>query len=172
MVALPRFSSHLIGDITFVLVYLRTLQATAKAMAEALAAASGIAGLLSLTVEVFKLSTRYVRSVHSASESVVSLVLELKAFKQALFELHSLEDSDDDRLFDDGPARIRMQDLVDCEEVLGDLRQKLLHRLSGNHLTIKLKTLTWPFSEDKTQQTVVTLYRHLQKVQTALNIDT
>ena len=103
---------------------------------------------------------------------MLSLVHELKAFKQVLFDLDSLEDFDDDRLFDDGPARIHMQDFLDCKKALKELQEKLLHRLSGNHLTIKLKILTWPFSEDKTQQIVVTLHRHLQKVQAAVNIDT
>lgn len=59
-------------------------------MAEIIAAASGIAGLLTLAIEVSKISKIYVDGVFGASQAVASILSELKGLKQILFELDEL----------------------------------------------------------------------------------
>ena len=66
-------------------------------MVEVLAAVSGIAGLLSLTIEVCKISKVYIDGVHGASRSIVSIVAELKGLKQVLWELDELYAAEDPR---------------------------------------------------------------------------
>lgn len=59
-------------------------------MAEIIAATSGIAGLLTLAIEVSKISKVYVEGVYGASQAVASILSELKGLKQILFELDDL----------------------------------------------------------------------------------
>lgn len=59
-------------------------------MAEIIAATSGIAGLLTLAIEVSKISKIYVEGVYGASRVVTSILSELKGLKQILFELDEL----------------------------------------------------------------------------------
>lgn len=141
-------------------------------MAEVLAIASGIAGLLSLTIEVSRISSTYVKGVKSASESAKGLLQELKVLKQVLFELDNLVAVDDEDIFPVGPSRLRVQDFEECRKLLEKLRGDLLERLTGNSISVKLKALSWPFSEGRTQQMMANLHQHLAIFQNALNIDT
>lgn len=59
-------------------------------MAEIIAATSGIAGLMTLAIEVFKISKIYVEGVYGASKAVASILSELKGLKQVLWELDDL----------------------------------------------------------------------------------
>ena len=60
-------------------------------MAEIIGATSGIAGLLTLAIEVSKISKIYVEGVYSASTAVASILGELKGLKQVLLELDDLD---------------------------------------------------------------------------------
>lgn len=59
-------------------------------MAEILAATSGVAGLLTLTIEVFKISKIYVEGVCGAPNAVAAILSELRSLKQILLELDDL----------------------------------------------------------------------------------
>ena len=56
-------------------------------MAEVLAVASGVAGLLSLTIEVYATSARYISAVKKASATINDVLRELKSLKRILTEL-------------------------------------------------------------------------------------
>jgi hypothetical protein len=59
-------------------------------MAEVLAVASGIAGLLTLTIETYRISKSYVRRVQNASKQVKDLLGELGILKKVLLDLDDL----------------------------------------------------------------------------------
>jgi hypothetical protein len=59
-------------------------------MAEALGIASGIAGLLSLTIETYRISAKYISGVRNASKVVNDLLRELNALKKVLVDLDGL----------------------------------------------------------------------------------
>jgi hypothetical protein len=59
-------------------------------MAEILGIASGIAGLLSLTIETYRISANYISGVHNASKLVKDLLRELSALKKVLVDLDDL----------------------------------------------------------------------------------
>src|SRR6266487_4869065 len=63
---------------------------------EGLAIASGVAGLLSLTIEVCRISAKYINGIRGATEAVQALLRELKALKKALMNLDELVESIDD----------------------------------------------------------------------------
>jgi hypothetical protein len=59
-------------------------------MAEALGLAAGIAGLLSLTIETYRISAKYISGVRNASKLVTDLLRELDALKKVLVDLDGL----------------------------------------------------------------------------------
>jgi Fungal N-terminal domain of STAND proteins len=59
-------------------------------MAEALGLAAGIAGLLSLTIETYRISAKYINGVRNASKLVKDLLRELDALKKVLVDLDGL----------------------------------------------------------------------------------
>ncbi|KAI1038626.1 hypothetical protein LB505_007594 [Fusarium chuoi] len=59
-------------------------------MAEALGIASGAAGLLSLAIEVTKLSYTYIASVRGAPKSLTSYIAELTTLTSVLLQLEDL----------------------------------------------------------------------------------
>jgi len=59
-------------------------------MAEALGLASSIAGLLSITLETYRISAKYISGVRNASKHVTDLLRELDALKKVLVNLDGL----------------------------------------------------------------------------------
>lgn len=143
-------------------------------MAEALGIASGIAGLLSLTIEVYRISATYVSGVHGATKAIHDLLRELKHLKKVLLELDELATSlNGEDLFGAKPSSLqKVEDAAEYQDTLREMCQKLQERMKGSRLSVKLKSLTWPFTETKTNAIVAVLRRYLAICQAALNIDT
>ena len=138
-------------------------------MAEVLGIASGIAGLLSLTIEVFGISYKYVNGVRDASSSARRFLKELEALHQVLLSVEqSAEQTGQEEIF--GDTRSSFLSLDKCNEyvvLLEKVRDKLQRRQSRN----KMKALTWPFSEKETLALTESLHRHLEIYSTALAVD-
>jgi hypothetical protein len=143
-------------------------------MAEALGIASGIAGLLSLTIQIFSTTTNYVRGVHGASETVRGLIKELKDLKVALTALDDLVNESSDELFDTASsllASLSLNDIKEYRDLLLDLQRNLEKRLTGKAALIKARALLWPFSEEGTQGIIAKLHRHLESFQFLASVD-
>jgi hypothetical protein len=140
---------------------------------EGLAIASGVAGLLSLTIEVCRISAKYINGIRGATEAVQALLRELKALEKALMNLDELVESiDDETIFGTrSSALLSVEDAREYREALERLRQKLLERLTSKSFAAKMKTLTWPFSEETTRGIVGMLHNHLTIFQNALCTD-
>ena len=142
-------------------------------MAEALAIASGIAGLLALTIEVYATSSKYVVGVRGAKAAIQEVLRELRELKIILSKLDSVfEYAADEEL-----AKRKLLSTTafeNADEYLGileTLRQKLQSEAGGNSFSSKVKALKWPFSEEKTKWTVDILKRHVENFRAIMDID-
>ena len=143
-------------------------------MAEILGIASGIAGLLALTIEVYSTSAKYLSGVKNATATINDVLRELKALKNILTELDKVsEHTESEKIFQDRTSSLlSIEDTEEYREVLERLRAKLLKQASQTGLSLKLKNFAWPFSEEKTRNMVETLRRHVGIFTQALTIDT
>ncbi|KAI9796740.1 MAG: Ankyrin repeat domain-containing protein 44 [Piccolia ochrophora] len=143
-------------------------------MAEVLAVASGVAGLLSLTIEVYAVSARYISCVHNVSNTIQDILRELRALKKILTDLDRLiDETDEEEVFKGRSSSLfSTEDAEEYRELLERLLRKLQSQAQGKSLSSKLKTLAWPFSEEKTRRTVDILQKHVATFQSALAIDT
>ena len=142
-------------------------------MAEVLAIASGVAGLMSLTIDVFQISSDYITKVHNASNTVQRFLRELEDLKGVLIKIDQIAKNADDReLFGEDPScLLSIRETNQYLELLGTIRRKLEKRSTDGSFRQKLNALTWPFSEDKTIGLIEALHRHLETYKTALAID-
>ena len=142
-------------------------------MAEILAIASGIAGVASLTIEVFGISYNYIIEVRGASSTVHRFLKELEDLKNVLIKIEKMaEETDDIEIFGNSNSCI----LSNKEgnhyiDLLGNVRKKLEERVADGSFRRKMKALTWPFSEEKTRDLIESLHRHLHAYKTALAVD-
>ena len=74
-------------------------------MAEVLGVASGVAGLMSLTIEVFQISYDYIDKIYNASNTIRHFLKELQDLKIVLTKVEQMTKSTDDReIFGDDPS--------------------------------------------------------------------
>ncbi|CAG9956823.1 unnamed protein product [Clonostachys rosea f. rosea IK726] len=106
-------------------------------MAEALGIASGIAGLLSLAIEVTKLSYRYIHDVRSAKSTQKQYLREVAALTEVLLRMEEAAPAIEDQ--STSAALLLPNDAIrGCETELQQLRAQLEKPLPG---------LLWPFKE-------------------------
>jgi hypothetical protein len=138
-------------------------------MAEAVALASGIAGLLSLAIEITKISHRYVSSFKGASKAVQSYFRELSALQGSLVQLQRIAEDPEN---EEQTGFLRSTVGVDeCHKELDGIRQKLQKRTADRAFPSTLNRLTWPFVEDETCRLVKTLHRYQALFSSALSAD-
>lgn len=142
-------------------------------MAETLGIASGIAGLVSLTVEVFGISCKYINGVRNASCSARRLLKELEALQTVL---HRVEQVANDRnkpeaFGDSGPFLLSIEGANEYINLLQNIRGKLQQRQSHSAFRNHVKALVWPFSEKETLILIESFHRHLEIYNTALAVD-
>lgn len=143
-------------------------------MAEIIGIASGIAGLLSLTIEVIQISSAYINGVRGASSTVQRFLNELGDLKSVLTKIDEMsKETDDIQIFgnDGHSCLVSVQEGMSYMALLISVRNRLDTRATDGSFRMKLKALTWPFSEEKTLSLIESLHRHLNIYQTALTID-
>ena len=142
-------------------------------MAEVLSIASGIAGLISLTIEVYGISYKYVNGVRNAKSSARRFLEELKNSETVLLHIEELLKAEDQvELFGDtGSCLLSIEKSNDYIDLLNKVRNKLQQRQTGSSIRDGMKSLTWPFSEKETSALADALHRHLETYNTALAVD-
>ena len=141
-------------------------------MAE-LGIAAGIAGLVSLTIQVFGISYKYVHEVRNASSSARQFLSELKNLKDVLVQIEKTAKAkhQEDLFGDDGSCLLSMKDSNEYRNILEEVRDKLAQRQSESSLRKNFKALTWPFSEKETLALAESFHRHLGIYNVALAAD-
>ena len=142
-------------------------------MAEALGIASGIAGLISLTIEVFGISYKYVHEVRDASSSVRRFLRELEDLQNVLLRVDQVaKETDERKVFGDaGSCLLSIKESNEYIGLLEKVRDNLQQRQTSSSIRNRSKALTWPFSEKETITLADSLHRHLEIYNFALSID-
>ena len=143
------------------------------AMAEALGIASGIAGLISLTIEVYGISYKYINGVRNANASARRFLDELKNSETVLLRIEEFsKDNDQVEVFgESGACILSIRKSNEYIDLLHKVRDKLEQRQTGSSMRDGIKSLTWPFSEKETSALADALHRHLEIYNTAFAID-
>ena len=143
-------------------------------MAEALEIVTGIAGLVSLTIEVFGISYKYISRVRNASSSARRFLKELEALQSVLLRVEQFaKDSNQPEVFGHaGSCLLSIKESNDYIDLLQTVRHKLQQRQSPSSLRSKIKACTWPYSEKDTLALTKSFHRHLEVYNTAMAVDT
>jgi hypothetical protein len=137
--------------------------------------AAGIAGLISLTIEVTSAGYKYLSAVRDASKSMSSILVELSTIQTILLKVDETVNSDKvKRTLGDGSGslqsigKIDKNVMDDCMAELTKLKEKLQKSLESNSM---VKRFEWPFKEEKADAIVKKLHRFHQSFQTGLSAD-
>ena len=125
--------------------------------------ATGVAGLLSITVKVGIAIGEYARSVKGASKAAQKLEREIRAFSSVLEQLRVfLQSKSTDQLIFE-PTSVLLVATNSCDKELSAL-QKRLEKFSskGDKASRILEKLSWPFTEKENQETVESIHRWTQ----------
>lgn len=137
-------------------------------MVDPFSLATGIAGLISLCLEVTDITRQYVQGVRNAAKDVDEFLKELSALVDVLHQL--LDFLKRVRVggnrFDQTSVLLMTHSA--CEEKLKEIRLKILRRRGDLKI---IKALMWPFVKKEHRQTVVAIHQWIQTFQFALTID-
>jgi hypothetical protein len=137
-------------------------------MAEALGIASGVAGLLSLAIEMTKLSYTYIASVRGAPKSLTAYIRELATLTSVLLQLENLIQA---RRLNGQNSQILSKALNDCKQEVEHLRAKLERKLSHGRFMANVAALVWPLSQSELLDKVNMLHRYNGLFSSALQAD-
>ena len=142
-------------------------------MAEVLGIASGVAGLVGLTIEVFGISYKYVNGVHNASPRARRFLKELEDLQMVLLRVQKFaKETDQSEIFGDaGSSLLSIRQSHEYIGVLEKIRAKLEQQQSGSSIQNAMKALKWPFTEKETLSLAESLHRHFEIYNTALAFD-
>lgn len=142
-------------------------------MADPLSGAAGVAGLVSLAIQLSQLSFQYISSIKGSSQAWSSYIQELSTLTSALLKLQQAcngagaQDS-----FHVLPAPgLSSHSIQECCNELESLKSTLSEKLQKRGLRGKLEMLSWPFSESDTQVKVLMLHRFSSLFESSLVAD-
>lgn len=124
-----------------------------------LSVASGVAGLLSLTIQVGMAIGKYTSSVKGASKAAQKLEREITAFSSVLKQLCTfLLSKDADHLIFEATS-VLLVATDSCKTEFGDLEKKVAKFSKGDKASQMLQKLSWPFTEKEEKETINTIHR-------------
>lgn len=149
-----------------------------------------IAGLLSLTIELTKISYEYISGVRGAPKTISDFIRELIALKKVLSDLSDniMLDPDVAVAFENGtssvlsslgptgginiPATAGSNILETCSADLTNILEKLKKKMDGKPFMTAVKRLAWPFVEEQTKKSIDVLRRYRETFAAFVAIDT
>jgi hypothetical protein len=129
---------------------------------EPLSAASGVAGLLSLTIQVGMTIGAYANSVKGAPKDAQKLEREIQAFSAVLKQLCEFLQSKDAGHVVFEPTSVLLVATNSCDKELRDLQKKLEKFSTGDKVSRVLQRLSWPFTEKENRETIDVIHRWTQ----------
>lgn len=131
--------------------------------------ATGVAGLLSLTLQVTKITVEYVKGAGKASGAIEQFRQELRALQNVLklFEEFLKVDAPKGAF---QKASVLYMANSSCERQLRKLLAKFEKNIKGGRFSQAVDRPTWPFDEKEHHRAVEDLHRYVQTFQFALNI--
>ena len=151
--------------------------------------ATGLAGLLSLAIELTKICHGYLLSAREARKSVRGFILELISLKKVLLDLQDkvIMEPDIAEAFDGRcssiienlqsrsttaskqPAALSLMDL--CKTELDTLLKRLMKKSSGSRFRSTFNQLLWPLGEKAMQEAIDSVHRCTRIFETSISID-
>ncbi|KAL4882924.1 hypothetical protein BJY04DRAFT_217008 [Aspergillus karnatakaensis] len=131
-------------------------------MAEAFALSASIAGLVSLTEAVFRLTVRFSREVKDAKKDIERFSAEIRHLMLLLYDLTSLA-----RLLEDDTEMdnsFRLYHLNSCQQTVGEVNARLTKAAAAT----KLK---WPFTSKEVDKLLEDTKQHKATISLALGAD-
>ena len=137
-------------------------------MADPFTLATGIAGLIGLSLEVTKIAQQYIQGVRNSSKDIDDFLEELAALTDVLRQLDAFLKKDEagERSFDQTSVLVKTYKA--CRSSLEKTRSALQSRVNQHKL---LKALTWPFVGKEHQEVISAILRWIHTFQFALTID-
>ncbi|GJC84014.1 hypothetical protein ColLi_06852 [Colletotrichum liriopes] len=123
---------------------------------DGLSVASGVAGLISLTIELTKATYTFIEGVKNASRDIHDCVQALTSLQSVLLEIN--------RALGDAGVTIPLS-TAECEKQLRRLKATLESRS-------KLRKLAWPFEQKETREMIRILQDHRDDFHAALSANT
>jgi hypothetical protein len=130
----------------------------------------GVAGLLSLALEVTRTLHNYISGVKSATQNASELNSEVSALWHVLETLvEALRNDDIDtksKAFDD--QSILRSVIAEYQKLVAAVYKKISKLKSMDKTAVPIARITWPFQKEEYQETVRTLHRYVQTLQVLL----
>ena len=131
---------------------------------------TGMAGLISLAIEVTKITSDFASSVKGAAGQVHDLLNELVALKDVMQQFDTfLKSQDSLGPFSETCALIST--VRYCTVTLKQLYENLRRLTEGGKLRRGLHALEWPYKESKITEIILSIHRCAQTFQLALTVD-
>ncbi len=127
-----------------------------------MSAATGVAGLLSLALQVGMTVGQYAISVKGASKGAQKLEREIQAFTSVLKQLRDFLQSKDAQNLVFEPTSVLIVATNSCDKELSGLQKKLGKFSTGDKASRLLQKLSWPFNEKENKETVEAVHRWTQ----------
>ncbi|KAH0564763.1 hypothetical protein GP486_001846 [Trichoglossum hirsutum] len=142
-------------------------------MAEALGLAAGVAGLISLAIEVSRLSFEYASAARHSSKIVSGYLRELSALTSVILRLQdAAEQLEVQNALGARPSGLPNASVMECIEQMEKLKEKLERYKSSSGIRAKVKPLAWPFEEKDTRHLTETFQRYCSIFDMILSADT
>jgi hypothetical protein len=115
-------------------------------MADPLSIASGVAGLVSLTIQATQLACKYVAEVSEAGETALQCLRSLSLLRDVLTRIHDTEQSEAvTSIVTRKSDLISPDELEKCTQNVERVRQRLQALFHDDGKVKRRKALTWPF---------------------------
>lgn len=140
-------------------------------MAE-LGIASGVAGLLSLVLDVIQVTGKYIQAVSTSNRSVLDVLDTLTSLQAIFIQFKKHVDNTYlSNVISTGPPIISSSTMIACEDRLKRLKTLLESYLNDEGRLKKRHALAWPLRTDQTKDLLVSLERHRDNFHAALSAD-
>jgi hypothetical protein len=137
---------------------------------DGLSIASGVAGLVSLAIQLTKITSAYVSSIRGASKSAAALYREFTSLQSTLIHLKTF--------LDNQPALGPFKDtsalgetIKFCKIKLEELLAKLQPLKNSSKVERLLHTLTYPLSEAQNKESIRDIQRCTQTFNLSLTVE-
>jgi uncharacterized phage infection (PIP) family protein YhgE len=140
-------------------------------MADPLSMAAGIAGLLSLSLQLTKVISDYTITVSGASKAIGDLQDRLQALSQVLRQLNALLRTANVQGNSFDQSSVLCYAINACQEKLHRLGERLDQVTSKNGLSRVINSLKWPFVDNENKELLRNLDGYIEIFHFSVTID-
>lgn len=140
-------------------------------MADPLSVVAGVAGLLSLTIQVSDLLYKHVHAIKNAPKDAQELVDELQSLRQVLSSLEVFLESQEMKGRKFKETSTLLGAIHGCQTKITELKLRVEKLINKHGLPQILERSKWYFQHEEHVEVITTLHRYLNIFQLSLNID-